>query len=259
MRVLPKAISGKPETEFENKVFNMVENDREKYYQKNKQLVKWAKNVLRKMFDKKDEFSEIKFNPATYQVMEMLHNNKLSVEMVKSMGCTLWNQKSLQPLWHYLIYRDNTDELQYFVYNRHATRKFLDKFRDKLRTNYQALYNELCDEIIDIQRDKIYIKYSHEFVNTQDHIDVLMSGKLTVRSEQPENVFGMTPFDYLVNQLLEQHSRHAKDINLELLQNLRKSLADFRQSNIKLAVSNNITKEQIANLESVLEWYKIID
>lgn len=170
-------------------------------------------NPLEHVFE--NPLSASTVNPATLSIMKMLHDGVLTRKLVNEYGCTDWNDAVLAPLWDYIVYRDTPDDLSIFIPTPQAQRKFLQYRKDALATNLKARLIQLETEVLDLKQDVLYVKYANEFKNTADHLSVLDTGVLPADYKRSENVFGITPCDYVVNQILHMWKLHIDPLDLD--------------------------------------------
>lgn len=154
-------------------------------------------------------------NTATLSIMKMLHDGTLTKKLVNEYGCTDWNSTTLAPLWDYVVYRDTPEDLSIFIPTTQAQRKFLQYRKAALSANLRALLVKLKTEVLDLKHDVLYVKYANEFKNTADHLSVLDTGSLPSDYVRSENVFGITPCDYVINQILHMWKLHIDPLDLE--------------------------------------------
>jgi hypothetical protein len=118
--------------------------------------------------------------------------------------------------------------------------KFLDKYSDSLGTNFTQLYLELKEQRLNVYSDEVYDNYAVELMLGDDHLQSLKTGIISPDCDSHENVFGQTPYDYVLNQLLEFYMKDKYTFSKEgyslaqltKLDNLRESMFSVDRSNI---------------------------
>ena len=201
----------------------------------------WARSVLAYLPHLKDDdlkvtfpnpfYGKNKVNTSVLTVIRLLWKGTLPQQNVQSYGCTKWDEPNNRPIWEALTALDDVSHLQLFMTKRSTMRKFLSYCEETdlmLGENYSTFKDDLEQEIIDIKKDQIYVKYMDVFQNNSSHISVLESGKLVPDYKREENIFGLTPDDYLINRIIHEYCIHQSDpANEECitrLQSLRESL-----------------------------------
>lgn len=249
------------ENSFEHKWFNIIfkqTNNNEKLKDTNKNLysIKILKEVFYKSDDEVNKLVNIEFknpikdiNPFVLEIMKNVYNNNFKAfqdyKKIYRRDNNLY-----EPLKDLLIYLDNIEILNAVIESSYVE-EFLKINKQYLNSNLGKYITDLENSRINLQKDDVFTRYAKVLCNTPDHISVFKIGKLNKKYSRIENVFGLTPCDYVINKLLYFYNsiiNHNETVNediLLLLTNLRQSLHNI---NLEQSVMN-ISLDKCVNQE----------
>ena len=205
-----------------------------KQREKSKDIIRhqYALKVIKELFREKDLKKElivvftdpvIDIDPFHLNMMKICYKKDTNLLKKYPTSGKLWDD-NFKNLRDHVISLDDIDVLKCFAKNK-TLENFLKQHYEKLGASLKKYIDEINKEKINIRKDYIYEKYATAFKNNHDHISVLKDGILSRDCKREENVFGYTPSDYIINQILYLCTKsELSEYQLYKLCNLRKSL-----------------------------------
>lgn len=198
-----------------------------------------------------------KINPFVLHIMKKIFNNELEdIKEFKSLYRK--DNENYKPLDELIIFMDDASLLNKIIKEKDAE-EFLERNNNELGKNILKYKKDLEKNKIKLDNQDIFNKYSGLFKNTTYHLDVFNEGILDKNYERKENIFGLTPCDYVINKLLYFYhttiSKNEKmnEILLKLLNNLRKSINNIdRNKKIESIKDDDLIDNQIDELLKIL-------
>lgn len=172
-------------------------------------------------------------DPFILYVMKMIYSENIEELSRFPITKEIWDD-SWNDVRTLLFKLDRLDLVKLFIRDDQVE-AFLKKHVDELHPKLLAVYDIFLQKRLDMKNEQVAIKYADLFCNTDLHIKCVRDGVYTFSPQEKENVFGLTPLDYLFNQLLFVYAsvfnsrRELEDSELDKLTKMRQSLQNVNR------------------------------